>query len=388
LFPLLVQRFLRFVTASALIACACAAHAHDPSAWGGLFRSRDDGATWLPADAGLFVGSALAIAVSPTDANHLLYATDAHLLRSHNAGRDWVVEAPQLFNGPTTAVVFAADGKGAWAATPAGVFVAGDETSWSKSDVPDSAIPGRALTRGVQPDRLYLQGARGMYASSDHGRKFVRVGQQDLPDTAGRALLVVSAETETVFAVFDGRIRVSIDGGKSWQHRDAGLPQGQVEMLAADRDQPRRLWAASSNQMHVSDDLGASWRTWGKPIGAGNFTVQGIATAQAGAVIVLTTQKGLLRSTDSGSTWMQVEGALPVHLEAGPLARDPYDSLTLYAGFSLVPYAELRRRAEQGTNLLSQLDPVSVAGAVAFLLLLVIGGWLVARRLAHAYRDI
>jgi hypothetical protein len=388
LFPLLVQRFLRFVTASALIACACAAHAHDPSAWGGLFRSRDDGATWLPADAGLFVGSALAIAVSPTDANHLLYATDAHLLRSHNAGRDWVVEAPQLFNGPTTAVAFAADGKGAWAATPAGVFVARDETSWSKSDVPDTAIPGRALTRGVQPDRLYLQGAHGMYASSDHGRKFVRVGQQDLPDAAGRALLVVSAETETVFAVFDGRIRVSIDGGKSWQHRDAGLPQGQVEMLAADRDQPRRLWAASSNQMHVSDDLGASWRTWGKPIGAGNFTVQGIATAQAGAVIVLTTQKGLLRSTDSGSTWMQVEGALPVHLEAGPLARDPYDSLTLYAGFSLVPYAELWRRAEQGTNLLSQLDPVSVAGAVAFLLLLVIGGWLVARRLARAYRDI
>jgi hypothetical protein len=67
--------------------------------------------------------------------------------------------------------------------------------------------------------------------------------------------------------------------------------------------------------------------------------------------------------------------------------RDPHDAQTLYAGFSLVPYSELRRRAEQGSNLLSQLDPVSVAGAVAFLLLLLIGGWMGARRLAHAYRD-
>ena len=293
-----------------------------------------------------------------------------------------------MFNGPTTAVAFAADGKGAWAATPAGVFVASDESSWSKSDVPDTAIPGRALAPGVQPDRVYLQGARGMYASADHGRKFVRVGREDLPDAAGRALVVLSAGTETVFAIFDGRIRVSTDNGKSWQHRDAGLPAGQVEMLAPDRDQPRRLWAAASNQVHVSDDLGASWRNWGKPIGAGNFTVYAIATAQAGAVIVLTTQKGLLRSADSGSTWAQVEGALPVHLEAGPLVRDPYDSLTLYAGFSLVPYAELWRRAEQGTNLLSQLDPVSVFGALALLLLLLIGGWLAARRLAHAYRDV
>ncbi|MEO7850723.1 MAG: hypothetical protein ABIR94_00525, partial [Rubrivivax sp.] len=80
-------------------------------------------------------------------------------------------------------------------------------------------------------------------------------------------------------------------------------------------------------------------------------------------------------------------GSLPVHLEAGPLVADPHDAQTLYAGFSLVPYAELRRRAEQGSNLLSQLDLISVAGAGAFMLLLLIGGWFGARKLAHVYRD-
>jgi len=35
------------------------AHAHDPSAYGGLFRSRNLGETWLNADVGLFLNAAL-----------------------------------------------------------------------------------------------------------------------------------------------------------------------------------------------------------------------------------------------------------------------------------------------------------------------------------------
>ena len=386
-----VQPVLRFLTAAALTASAACALAHDPSAWGGLFRSRDDGAAWLSVDAGLFVGAALAIAVSPTNANHLLYATDTRLLRSRNGGRNWVPEAPQLFNGPTLALAFAGDGKGAWAATPAGVFVTADESTWNKCDLPDAALPGRALVTGLQPGRIYLLGARGIYASSDDGRKFVRVGQADLPDVAGHALVLVPAPAglgaETLFAVFEGRVWVSADSGKSWAPRDAGLPRGQVETLAADREQHHRLWAATGNQVHVSDDLGATWHSWGRPIGEGVFAIRGLATAQKGTLIVLATHRGLLRSTDGGNTWAQVEGALPVHLEAGLLLPDPFDAQTIYAGFSLVPYPELRRRAEQGSNLLSQLDPVSASGAGAFLLLLLIGGWLGARALAHAYRD-
>jgi len=369
------------------MACAAPGLAHDPSAWGGLFRSRDDGAAWLSVDAGLFVGAALALAVSPADAHHLLYATDTRLLRSTNGGRDWAVEAPQLFHGPTLAVAFAADGSSAWAATPAGVFFADGGGGWSRSHVPDAAIPARALVPGGRPNQVYLLGAQGLYASGDRGHSFVRIGQPDLPDAAGHALLVLPTRPEVLFVVQQGRLWASRDAGRSWAPRDAGLPPAQLQALAADREQRGRLWAASARQLHVSDDLGEHWRGWGRPIGDGALAIHGVVAAQAGACIVLSTHKGLLRSIDRGHSWTQVEGTLPVHLEAGPLVADPHDAQSLYAGFSIVPYAELRRRAEQGTSLLSRLDPISVAGAVAFLLLLLIGGGFGARALARAYRE-
>src|SRR5207253_2904422 len=84
-----VQQFLAAFLSAVMLLSPSAARAHNPSAWGGLFRSRDSGVTWFPANAGRFVSGATALAISPTDVNHLLLATDSGLLRSRNGGRDW-----------------------------------------------------------------------------------------------------------------------------------------------------------------------------------------------------------------------------------------------------------------------------------------------------------
>jgi hypothetical protein len=82
------------------------------------------------------------------------------------------------------------------------------------------------------------------------------------------------------------------------------------------------------------------------------------------------------------------EGNLPVHLEAKPLVRDPVNADTLYAGYSLLPYEEIWRGALEGRNLLSRLSWISLAGGVAFLLLLGLAAfaaarWLSARAASH-----
>src|SRR5207249_11154442 len=73
--------------------------AHDASAWGGLFRTRDAGATWLPVNPASFVSGALAVGVSPVDPHHLLLATDTGLSRSRHGRRDWVLEAQRMLIG-------------------------------------------------------------------------------------------------------------------------------------------------------------------------------------------------------------------------------------------------------------------------------------------------
>lgn len=362
------------------------AFGHDPSAWGGLFRSRDNGASWMPVDAGLFIGGALAVSVSPTDGSHLLYATDSRLLRSRNGGRDWQPEASDKLIGPTVAVAFDQAGKGAVGSGAAGVFYTDDGIRWQEASTPGGAVVARAIAAGTASGRFYLAGSRGLLVSADNGRTWTRAAE-GLPEGTATALLVVPGTTEAVFVVLAGELWVSRDAGAHWQPGGAGLPPGHVETVVRDPANAARLWSAAADQVYVSDDAGSSWHAVGARLPEPGTSVRGIAATRDGEAITLTTHRGLLRSADGGMTWGQVEGTLPVHLEAGPLVVDPHDAATLYAGFALTPYPEIWRRAEEGSNLLSQADPFSLAGAAASLLLLIIGGWLGAKKLSRLYQQ-
>lgn len=372
----------RFLLALVLLTAAGTAPAHDPSAWGGMFRSRDDGATWQPTDAGLFIGGAMALAISPGDPNHLLYATDTRLLRSRNGGRDWAHEAAGKLIGPTLSVAFDQAGKGAVASSSAGVFRTDDGSQWEAVSAPSGAAPARVIAAGAAEGSYYLAGPGGVFASQDHGRSFVRAGP-GLPDATPNALVVTTRPQEQLLVVVSGGLWRSIDGGSTWEPLRNGLPDGRVDAASADSASPAHLWAFASNQLFERRTEDDAWRPVGTRLPDPVISVRGLAVSADGQAIVLTTHRGLMRSADGGGTWSTVEGVLPTHLESGPLLRDPHDRTTLYAGFALTPYAEIFRRAENGNNLLSQLDPVSLAGGLAFLILLVIGGLWIARRLAR-----
>jgi photosystem II stability/assembly factor-like uncharacterized protein len=353
----------RYVLSAMLlpILWASPARSHDPGAWGGLFRSRDQGATWVSENSGPFTSGVIALAISPTDVDHLLLAADSGLLRSRNGGRNWTVEAPTVVAGPIFGLAFSADGQDALIATGRGIFRGGPGTGWRQVPAPKGATPARAIVRGGAAGCFYLAGSTGLFRSDDQGASWSRIAG-GLPREAATALLVLPKPPETLYAIVRGAIWASADGGRSWASRAAGISPGAVDALATDLTHPTRLWAAGGDRLFRSDDGGMSWQGVGRPLPEPNTSVRGIAAGDE--AIVIATDRGLYRTIDDGEHWAPVTGNLPAHLEAGLLARDPVDPATLYAGFSLIPYPELWRRAANREGALAQVTLTSVAGGV------------------------
>ncbi len=363
----------------ALIVIALAAGgaaAHDPSRYGGVFRSRNMGANWLNSDVGLFLNAALVVAVDPRDPMHLMIGTDVGVLASHNGGRSWHAEGKELILGAVFALAFGPDGRRAMCAAPGGVFRAEDGT-WSRASAPEDAYPARAIVPGARGGKVYLLGRSRLFASEDGGRSY-RPVQTDLPLGAEFGPIALApGPPELLLAAIGGRLMRSRDGGRHWQGGATGLPAGALDTITTDPYASSRIWAAGADRLYRSDDLGRTWQAIGSALPEPHTMVRGIAADAAGTTIVLTTHRGMYRSEDAGSNWVFKEDNLPIHIEAGPLTREPSDPRVLLAVYSYMPYPEVWRSAVEGGTLLARLDPVAIAGGIAFLLLLFISGaWL------------
>jgi photosystem II stability/assembly factor-like uncharacterized protein len=373
----------RFVLPLLIVALAVGgASAHDASSYGGVFRSRNLGGTWLSADVGLFLNAALVVAIDPQKPAHLLAGTDLGLLGSHNGGLTWAPEAPDHIFGAVFAVTFLRDGERAICAAQSGVFRF-EAGQWKAALAPEAAIPAKMLVTGASADRIYLLGRDRLFTSGDSGQTFVEVAGPSKTSTM-TGLAIVRSEPEVIVAVIDGQIMTSEDGGRHWRPRGLGRDGQPVDNVVEDTHAPKRVWAARADRIYASDDLGSSWRTFGGALPEPATTIRGIAANAEATILVVTTNRGLYRSENSGESWMLKEDNLPIHLEAGPLARDQSDAGVLYAVYSLVPYSEVWRAAIEGGNLLRRLDPISLAGGISFILLILIGGTLFARLLARS----
>ncbi|MBR0774372.1 hypothetical protein JQ625_05955 [Bradyrhizobium diazoefficiens] len=375
-------RWLPVWLACVLSLLAGNASAHDASSYGGVFRSRDLGAAWLSADVGLFLNAALVVAVDPGDSSHLLVGTDLGLLSSHNGGRSWAPEARDVVIGAVFALAFSPDGELAMCAAANGVFRR-DRGSWLRARAPDSAIPARALLSGPANDRFYLLGRKGLFGSEDGGRSFAIV--PGVPQTSEvTALAAPGASAGALAAVIEGRAMISGDGGRTWSDTGLGGAEAPVDTIATDATRPQRIWAASRGQILVSDGPGKDFRSVGRSLPEPKARVRGIAASTDAMTLVVASDRGIYRSEDGGENWVLREDNLPIHIEAGPLARDPKDAAVIYAVFSLMPYAEVWRMAVDGGNMLARIDPISLAGALSFCLLVLIGGGLAARYLSRS----
>ena len=289
---------------------------------GGLWRSTDYGANWVPLFDDQSTGSIGAIAVAPSNPNVIYVGTGAAIIR------------PDL-----------AIGDGMYKSTDGG-------RTWIHLGLRDSQMIAAIAIDPGNAERLFVavlghpygpNAERGVFRSTDGGRTFEKVLFKD-EYTSANEILIDPRNPNVLYATLwsqqqsfiEGQgfgdvgmgIFKSTDGGTKWTQLGEGLPEILQANIALAPSDPNILYAAIAPTkgpigFYKSTDGGAHWfqaiRAPGVPasvvqdmrplarIGGGDLPTVEIDPKDPN--VVYTASTVMWRTLDAGLTWSAVRGA-------------------------------------------------------------------------------
>jgi uncharacterized protein (TIGR03437 family) len=304
------------------------------AAQGGVWRSRDNGATWAPLtddQPSLAMG---AMAIDPTNPNIIYAGTgEAHfsgdsyygagLLKSTDGGATWAQITGPISASEPRQPAFLKAAFHALAIDPAApsTLYAATATGLVSSASGSTTIPP-------------LIGDRGVWKSTDGGLTWRNVNPANLStlNRAGTDVLIDPRDSRRVFAaISEMGIYRSTAGGEpgTWEKLTAGLPASDLDRLELAVGPPlapstnSTLYAAISRASNTrllgvfkSTDGGAAWTqtTTPAPTTSGAFYALALAVDPVDANVVyygtltnaLNTGGAFFRSRDGGQTWVDL----------------------------------------------------------------------------------
>lgn len=279
------------------------------STGGGLFKTTDNGATWLPIADGQFeTGSIGAIEVAESDPNIVYVGTGSVAIRSN------VIE-----------------GRGMYKSTDAG-------RTWTHIGLRDAGQIGSIRVHPADPNLLYVavlgsafgpSDTRGVYRSKDGGATWQRV-KFISRETGFVNLAMNPANPNEIYAAawrgerkpwtiisggpaVTGGLYKTTDGGETWTRLGGGLPPGIIGKIDVDiaRSQPTTVYALVEaprplGGLYRSDDSGATWKQQSDQ--AANllqrpFYYTYVDVDPKNPDVVWVSNVSMYKSTDAGRTW-------------------------------------------------------------------------------------
>lgn len=233
---------------------------------GDVWRSLNSGTSWSRTADGNDVGEQnKALAISPTNGNDILAADcdlpamaagDSFVIRSSDGGDTWNHIA-DVVGGEIRAyaLAFAADGRiyAGGTGTP-NVAVLPVNGSWQNIALPP---PNFVYSLAVDPGnaaRLYA-GTRdnGVYRSTNGGQDWTQVGMGLPAGAAVHALVIDPDDAAVIFAGTAEGLFESIDGGEHWHALHTGLPRGSPGVNALVLTASRTLLAGTDQGVYRLD---------------------------------------------------------------------------------------------------------------------------------------
>jgi photosystem II stability/assembly factor-like uncharacterized protein len=100
----------------------------------------------------------------------------------------------------------------------------------------------------------------GLFTSHDCGRTFENSGRLGVGDNLYDIAFDPTQPGRIAIAGWKTGVAISVDNGKTWQQRIAGLPTSNVTSIAFDPEHSGRLFAAVHEEaLYVSSNSGATW---------------------------------------------------------------------------------------------------------------------------------
>jgi photosystem II stability/assembly factor-like uncharacterized protein len=314
---------------------------------GGVYVSRDGGATWAHADGELGSVRYVGVLVSDASGSLALAGTETQVFRSQDRGDSWTPASAGLRSSSVAAL--AVDPKNpskVWTAVngfagspKSGLFRSADNgLSWSLADGPAGSPSVSALGIGPgRPSTVYAGGAEGsaVYRSDDDGEHWT---SSTLPGgSAVEALALDPGSPDRVWAVASAGLFRSDDGARSWTS-DRVVAQD-IYCLLFDAKRPGTMYAGSyldvssgfypepyGGSVFVSRDSGANWTQIQRGFESPVFAIA--SDPFRDGVLYVGMYAGLLKF--DGATWRDASSGLP-QSPIRTLVADPLRPGRLYA---------------------------------------------------------
>jgi photosystem II stability/assembly factor-like uncharacterized protein len=271
----------------------------------GVMKTTDGGKTWTQVNQGIRSYSLYQLTVHPKDPRIIyLGAGGAGLYKSTDGGTTWIGMNDGLQNTDIgTLVLHPNDPETVYIVTSTGLFKSPDGgKSWialnQGDDFTSSQQYQSLIVLPTTPPTFYLASKKGLYTRKEDDAGWVSVGAP----FDGRRISALAYNPKT------GRLYATVFSGETLETlRDGGL--------------------------FVSDDRGKHWARLGE--GLNRDWIRGILfdPGSPKTLYLYTTGRGILKSTDGGHTWKEINvGLTDPDLDIRDLVMDPHNPAVLYAG--------------------------------------------------------
>lgn len=278
---------------------------------GGIFRSSDNGETWVAVNNGLPEYPHCYSFASYGDSIYAAIAGQG-LFFSNDFGDNWIA----INNGieSITSYAITVDGSDIFLGySEGGLYVSSDHgSSWTHRAGP---VAGQVTSLAVLNGTLYAS-ATSIFKSNDKGASWTMA--KELFDGNNK----VAAYDNSLY-VLRHPLLVSTNDGDSWEEMNFGSLNANA--LYAQNDEI--YIAGGSGEMFYSDDTGATWTGYYDV----NVNGTGRGVIKHDGSLFMSTENGVFKSTDNGATWSEKNNGLANQV-INHIAVD--DAKIIAAGFS------------------------------------------------------